>query len=144
MGIYEFYLATPDEVEASPEALAYLERGAAGFGGLTSVVKAIQNCRLGIGKCVIVKIRNNITGAIYLTITEQETGRVMTSVLLGGDNFRAWAAELNAFYYKLAADNDCHEFMMMGRRGFKLYFPELIEVATIYRVISEKPPQPIK
>lgn len=130
---FSISLASPSEIEGNPEALKYLERGAADFGGLTSVAKTLQNARSGLGVYILIKDDTILRGCAYLTFTQQETGRVMTSVLLGGDDFHEWFRELKQFYYKLAKEQHCDEFMMMGRRGFKKFFPEMEEVATVYR-----------
>lgn len=138
MGKYSFSQVSPEEIRSDPVALEYLSRGAGGFGGLISVENALQNYRIGQDLFVIVKYATILRGAIYLTVTMQDTGRVLSSVLLGGDNFSDWAEELKEFYYKLAKDHDCDEFVLMGRRGFKRYFPELSEVATVFRVILKE------
>lgn len=140
MGKYSFSIASPDEVEASPEALKYLERGADNFGGLLGVRKALETARHGQSIFVFVKNAIILRGAIYLTITHQDTGKVLTSVLFGGDNFDEWASELREYYYKLAKEHDCDEFSLLGRRGFQRFFPELKEVATVFRVILKAKP----
>lgn len=137
---YSFSLASPDEIEGSPEALRYLERGADNFGGMIGVQKAIQSVRQGQGFFIIGRNSNNISFCAFLTVTLQDTGKVLTSVLLGGDNFDEWFNELREYYYKLAKEHDCDEFCLMGRRGFKRYFPELTEVATVFRVILKAKP----
>lgn len=131
---HSFEIVSPDYIAADSKAIEYLERGAAGFGGMVSVKKTIREFKLGRDIFVLVKNETILRGAIHLNITQQETGRVLTSILLGGDDFGEWADELRKFYYKLAHDNECHEFSLMGRRGFKRYFPELQEIATVFRV----------
>lgn len=139
MGNFRFHIASPEEIEINPEALAYLERGANGFGNSIGVQQAIKNSKVGLGKFILIFNASLLRGAIYLTITNQESGKIMTSVLLGGDDFDEWYMDLREFYYKLAIDEKCDEFWLMGRRGFKKYFPELNEVATIFRVILKSP-----
>lgn len=139
MGKYSFIQVSPEEIQSDPKAMEYLQRGADGFGGMVSVERTLQNYLIGRDIYVIGKLRNNLACSIYLTVTHQETGKVLTSVLLGGDNFGDWAEELKDFYYKLAREHDCDEFMLMGRKGFKRYFSELSEVATVFRVILKEP-----
>ncbi len=141
---YSFSIVSPDEVKSNLKAIEYLELGASNFGGIISVAKMIHNYSVGKDILVFVKFETKLRGAIYLTVTQQETGKVLTSVLLGGDHFHDWASELKEFYYKLAKDHNCDEFMMMGRHGFKRYFSELKEVATVFRVILKEPVKNIK
>ena len=132
---YSFVEVSPTQVASNCEALRFLEKAAEGFGGIFSVAKTLQNAISGKDLFVFVKNETKLRGAIHLTVTEQDVGRVLTSVLLGGEHFREWAQELREFYYKLAKQHACDEFYYMGRAGFKEYFPELKEVARIYRVI---------
>lgn len=134
MAMFDFLISTPAEIKLDPLALKYLESGAHGFGGILSVENILNNFDPNHGLLIIIKTNDFTIGSIYLTFSQQETGKVMSSVLLGGDGFGEWAAELSQFYYKIAKENDCNEFTLMGRRGFKRYFPELEEVATVFRV----------
>lgn len=129
-----FDLCHPDLVRTNQTVMQYLIDAASDFGGIVSVNKALDLFDKQKDAFVVVSIGQDIVGSIYLTFTQQETGRVMTSVLLGGIRFSEWAKELSKFYYKLAKDMACDEFMLMGRRGFKKYFPELDEIATVFRV----------
>lgn len=128
----EFHQVSPQEI--SSEAIILLEQAASGFGGMLSVTQTLQN--YDSSKDVLVEVKNAtiLLAAIHLTISHQVNGKVLTSVLLAGDNLAFWHEDLSRFYYKLAADHDCDEFMLMGREGFKHYFPELEEVARIFRV----------
>lgn len=135
MGNCNFCLVSPHEILNNPEALHFLEIGAEGFGGIFSVAQTLQNYVVGKDLLVLVKKETKLLGTIHLTVTQQDVGRVLTSVLLGGVQFREWARELRDFYYKLATDNQCDEFYYMGRAGFAKLFPELKEAARIYRVI---------
>lgn len=134
MGKFEFIKVIPENIRLDPSALKYLQDGATNFGGIQNVENILSNYDENRDLLIIVKNDYYTVGSIYLTFTQQEIGKVMTSVLLGGDKFGEWASELSKFYYKLADDNQCDEFMLMGRRGFKKYFPELREVATVFKV----------
>lgn len=129
-----FEISTPDQVRNDPLAMKFLAEAANGFGGTINVENILNNYDEKHGLLIIVNIEDHTIGAIYLTFTFQENVKVMTSVLLGGDRFNEWTSQLSDFYYKTAADNNCSEFMLMGRKGFKKYFPELQEVATVFRV----------
>lgn len=131
---FNIRLACPSEIESNPEAIKYLERGATDFGGMASVAKCLEQARNGAGIFILINSAIKLAGAAYLTFTQQETGRIMTSVLLAGDDFVDWWGELREFYYKLLKEQHCDEFVMMGRRGFKKFFPELEEVATVFRL----------
>lgn len=130
----KFEISTPEQISGDPLAIKFLEDGASGFGGILSVKKALDEYIIGQSLFVTVKEDESTIGAIYLTFTQQEVGKVMSSILLGGYKFSSWADQLSDFYYRLAQDNKCDEFMLMGRKGFKKYFPELCEVATVFRV----------
>lgn len=131
---FSFIQISSQEIAKNQQAIIYLEMGAAGFGGMLSVHQTIENAAEDKDLFILILYATKLVGAIHLTVTQQETGRVLTSVLLGGIEFEQWAEDLRQFYYKLAKDHNCDEFMLMGRRGFKRYFPELQEVATVFRV----------
>lgn len=137
---FEFIEVSAAEVAANPEAIKFLEEAANGYGGIVSVTKTLQNAVVGRDLFIFYKNAIKLRAAIHLTISHQEVGKVLTSVLLGGVDMQEWASELRDFYYKLAKQHDCDEFFYMGRRGFKRYFPELIEAATVYRVILKAKP----
>jgi len=130
----KFEISTPEQIKNDHLAIRFLESGAKGFGGILSVNKALDGFNPSQAAFIIVKHGSETIGAIYLTFTQQEVGKVMSSVLLGGNNFSEWSKELSDFYYQIAKENYCDEFMLMGRKGFKKYFPELCEVATVFRV----------
>lgn len=119
-------------IAANAQALRFLEIGADNFGGMLNVHNILKDSP----GCIFVNVKNNsrLVASIYLTITEQEIGLVLTSVLFGGVEFDEWYLELRDYYYALAKKYKCDHFTLMGRRGFKKYFPELEEVATVFRV----------
>lgn len=139
-----FKIVPARELVLNPEALRFLELAAENFGGILSVTKTLQNADPIKDIFVLVLNEIKLRGAIHLTITHQDVGKVLTSVLLGGVELRSWASDLSKFYHKLAQDNECDEFYYMGRAGFHRLFPELKEVARVYRLILEKPPSNIK
>lgn len=130
----KFEIVTPEEIRNDPKALKFLEIGASDFGGVLSVENILNNFSENIGLLIIVKSQERTIGSIYLTLTQQDIGKVMTSVLLGGENFTQWKDELRQFYYETARKNGCDKFSLLGRRGFKKYFPELKEIATLFEV----------
>ncbi len=134
MAKFDFYIATPSEIRLDQKAVRFLESGANGFGGMLSVENILNNFVENHGLLIIVKSKKETIGSIYLTITQQEVGKVMTSVLLGGERFSEWKDELREFYYKTARENGCDKFSLLGRRGFKKFFPELKEIATLFEV----------
>lgn len=129
----KFERISPSEI--TPQIIKYLEIGAKNFGDLVHVDSLLQNYDPSRDLIIIGKNERLLRTAIYLTITHQEVGKVLTSVLLGGEGLSEWHDELRDFYYKLAREHDCDQFTLMGRYGFKHYFPELEEVATVFRVI---------
>lgn len=135
-----FSFVSAREIALNPEAIDFLERAAKNFGGIISVIKTLQNAVAGKDLFVLALNETKLLGAIHLTITQQDVGKVLTSVLLGGVDFRSWADELSKFYYNLAHQHRCDEFYYMGRAGFNRLFPELKEVARVYRLILEKTP----
>lgn len=130
----KFSFCEPLDIIKSEQAFAYLLGAADGFGGKRSLVRYFDSYDPQTSSFVLVTLHVKLVGAIYLTFTQQEVGKVMSSILLGGDNFGDWAQDLSEFYYKTAKERECVEFNLMGRRGFKKYFPELEEVATVFRV----------
>lgn len=132
-------MANVDFIRVDPEALnseciGFLEDGAYGFGGITSVRSIFNNYNPGRDFLIDIRRDDESVGCIYLTVTRQDMGTVLTSILLGANGLGDWAAELRTFYYHLAKSQDCDQFIFMGRKGFKRYFAELEEVATVFRV----------
>lgn len=134
----KFNLVPPQQLSA--EAINFLHIAAKEFGGMVSVLQTLEN--YDPRRDILVEVRNghDFLAAIHLTVSHQATGKVLTSVLLGGHSFDLWHNNLKTFYYKLAQYHDCDEFMLMGRYGFKRFFPELEEVARVFRVrLKNKP-----
>lgn len=131
MASVEFNQISPDQLTS--RHLHFLESGAHDFGGMLSVKHILKN--YDAKRDVLIEIvGQEVLGCIYLTITQQDVGKILTSILLGAYGLNEWHEELKDFYYTLASKNDCDQFVFMGRRGFKKYFEELTEVATVFRV----------
>lgn len=132
MANVEFIRITPEQITS--QHAHFLEAGAHDFGGMISVKRTLEH--YDALKDILIEIieQNTLVGCIYLTVTNQDTGRVLTSILLGAFGLSEWSDELKQFYYALSKQCDCDQFVFMGRRGFKRYFSELMEVATVFRV----------
>lgn len=129
-----FSEATIEDLLQSEDAIRYLSTAADGFGGITSIPKIIDTMCEGSGIVIFCKNEIKLRGAIYITFTSQEVGKVMSVMLLGGIGFHSWKDKLRAFLYKLYEDHKCDEFFYMGRRGFHKIYPELEEVGRVYRL----------
>lgn len=132
MGNVEFVRISPEYITS--QHTHFLEAGAHDFGGMISVTSVLKN--YDERRDVLIEINNteHIIGCIYLTVTHQDMGKILTSILLGAYGLSDWYDDLKDFYYELAKKSDCDQFVFMGRRGFKKYFSELTEVATVFRV----------
>lgn len=132
MASVEFICIDPEDL-TTPH-LHFLEAGAYDFGGMISVEYVLKHYDAKRDILIEITKYDDLVGCIYLTVTDQDIGKVLTSILLGAYGLSGWTESLKKFYYKLANDSGCDQFVFMGRRGFKKYFDELTEVATVYRV----------
>lgn len=127
-----------EEIPASDlddQCIEWLEQAASGFGGMVSVQNCVDQSHNGIGKFILAKKAIKLRGVFYLTFTQQEFGRVMTLLLLGGEDIAEWRDELAEFLYEFAHLHHVDQFFYMGRKGFSRLWPELEECARVYRVI---------
>lgn len=132
---FSFQIVGSDEVRCNILAMHWLDQSAIEFGGITSVEKCLQQSDDGHGFFIFCKKAIKLRGVIYIVLSDQEVGSVLTLMLLGGNDLLEWSDDLRDFLYKIAKELDCDQFYYMGRKGFSRIFPELEEVARVYRKI---------
>lgn len=130
---FSFTEASSAEILLNPEAMMMLTEAAEGFGGMIHVKNLLSYDDDTKKKIVLVKYATKLLGCFALTFTEQEVGKVMTLVLLGGTHLELWKNELSKFLYETADKHVCKELYYMGRKGFARLFPQLEEIARVYR-----------
>jgi len=127
-----FVEVSSEDVLDNPQAYNWLLEAAENFGGVAYLREILAS---GEKKCVFVKKETKLLGALIIIFSQQHMGRIMTLALLGGCELSDWSKELSDYLYSVAHQEKADQFFYFGRKGFSKYWPELLEVARVYRVV---------
>lgn len=78
---------------------------------------------------------DGLIGTFCLTIRDISDKRILTMLLLGGENLMSWRDDLVEFMEAIAQKYACHEFYMMGPKAYERMFPEISLVSCVYKKI---------
>jgi len=84
--------------------------------------------------CLIYQVidTNEIIGCFTLCFRTTDNDYYLELPLLAGKRLMEWRDFLVEFLFKIAADNNCTKFTMIGRKGFERLFPELSLLCCVY------------
>lgn len=135
----EFRQVMPDEFDfLGGKSIQFLEEAARSMHNYLEVPIALQQARTGSGRIYQVFDKTQLYGCFFMNFLTNHIGKTINLILLGGENLAAWADDLSDFLHDLAEIEDVDELTVMGRPGFKKFFPKLEHFACIYRQRRER------
>lgn len=129
----EFVLLTNQAIDKLPtKALEFLSKAVEKTNSNFSVDAAIQQFYQGLGYIYTAYYNDRIIGCFFINFSLVSGGKILSIILMGGENTQLWFEDIEDFFSNLAKQCECFKLTLMGRRGWGKIYPSLKEEAVLY------------
>lgn len=129
-----FQKILPEEIDyLPPQVVKYIDDAIKRTPGTTSRLDVtLDIAKKGFGNIYTIFCDGVLTGASYLLVYPTPQGKIVSPVLVGGDNMSLWLAAYYDFVYQFSHQLEAVKIRWIGRKGWVKAFPKAKVIGHIF------------
>lgn len=121
-----FLKVQPAEIDLlHPKAIQYLQDATDRTPGSVSRLDVtLDIAKKGYGNIYLIFDENTLTGVAYILVYPSPRGKIVSPILVGGDNMRSWQKDFYDFIQDFARKLNAVKIRWIGRKGWMKAYPK--------------------